>query len=333
MSQRGVPSVGAGLLLDTSKGPICIDIFTTRAPKTSQSMLSLAHAGFMNNIRLRTVRSNMYAEFVIRAPGNTSVVVEGSTQPFNVVIGTVLAKLEQQESCVLHTFWIVLSDTKMKGLEREWTVVGYVAEGLDTLKGINDVLTSTEGVPFRPLRIRTAHILGLPATMSLLEIKKERNTVGDEDVVDNESSTDEIDISDEAREERIKRRIQEKQKYVLTLLGDIPRGCEDVAPPENVLFVCKLNPFTADADLARFFEQFGKVVSCEILREPRTKKSLQYGFVEFETVEGCQRALIGADNVIVDDRRIHVDFCQSVKHVWKKHRDASEEGAKKRKIV
>ena len=40
-------------------------------------------------------------------------------------------------------------------------------------------------------------------------------------------------------------------------VGDLPD--EDVAPPENVLFVCKLNPVTTDEDLEVIFSRFGDI--------------------------------------------------------------------------
>lgn len=40
-------------------------------------------------------------------------------------------------------------------------------------------------------------------------------------------------------------------------MGDLPDA--DVAPPDNVLFVCKLNPITQDEDLELIFSRFGKV--------------------------------------------------------------------------
>ena len=52
--------------------------------------------------------------------------------------------------------------------------------------------------------------------------------------------------------------------------------------------------------------------SCEILKDYKTGDSLCYGFVEFKDVESCEKAYFKMDNVLIDDRRIHVDFCQSV---------------------
>jgi peptidyl-prolyl cis-trans isomerase-like 4 len=45
---------------------------------------------------------------------------------------------------------------------------------------------------------------------------------------------------------------------ILEIVGDIPDA--EMAPPENVLFVCKLNPVTNDDDLEIIFSRFGKIV-------------------------------------------------------------------------
>lgn len=45
---------------------------------------------------------------------------------------------------------------------------------------------------------------------------------------------------------------------ILEIIGDIPDA--EIAPPENVLFVCKLNPVTNDDDLEIIFSRFGKIV-------------------------------------------------------------------------
>ena len=52
--------------------------------------------------------------------------------------------------------------------------------------------------------------------------------------------------------------------------------------------------------------------SCEVIRDWKTKESLQYAFIEFELPEQCEEAYFKMNDVLVDDRRIHVDFSQSV---------------------
>lgn len=69
--------------------------------------------------------------------------------------------------------------------------------------------------------------------------------------------------------------------------------------------------------------------SCDIVRDRKSGDSLQYAFIEFEKREECEevnvmesncdqhliqlfKAYLKMDNVLIDDRRIHVDFSQSV---------------------
>lgn len=106
------------------------------------------------------------------------------------------------------------------------------------------------------------------------------------------------------------------QAILLEMVGDLPDA--DIRPPENVLFVCKLNPVTTDEDLEIIFSRFGSIKSCEIIRDWKTGDSLCYAFIEFEKQEDCEKAYFKMDNVLIDDRRIHVDFSQSVAKIkWK----------------
>jgi len=94
------------------------------------------------------------------------------------------------------------------------------------------------------------------------------------------------------------------------MVGDLPFA--NVRPPENVLFVCKLNPVTRDEDLELIFSRFGTIMSCQVIRDKRTGDSLQYAFIEFDRREDAEQAYFKMQNVLVDDRRIWVDFSQSV---------------------
>ena len=59
---------------------------------------------------------------------------------------------------------------------------------------------------------------------------------------------------------------------ILFTLGDLPEL--DSKPPENVLFVCKLNPVTLSHDLEIIFSRFGKIKSCEVIRDWKSGDSL-----------------------------------------------------------
>ena len=102
---------------------------------------------------------------------------------------------------------------------------------------------------------------------------------------------------------------------ILVMVDDIPDA--DAAPPDNVLFVCRLNAMTESEDLRIIFSQHGAIKSCDVVRDWKTGDSLQYAFIEYAEVSECQRAYMKMENVLIDDRRIHVDFSQSVaKHYW-----------------
>lgn len=100
------------------------------------------------------------------------------------------------------------------------------------------------------------------------------------------------DVADgsETDEEERERRRKEASAAALTLeiVGDLPHA--EVKPPENVLFVCKLNPVTRSEDLELIFSRFGAISSCEVMKDKKvrtcysqqTGDSLQYAFIEFE---------------------------------------------------
>ena len=84
--------------------------------------------------------------------------------------------------------------------------------------------------------------------------------------------------------------------------------------------MCKLNPVTQDEDLELIFGRFGKILSCEVIRDQKTGDSLQYAFIEYEEKASCEAAYFKMQGVLIDDRRIHVDFSQSVSKlsdVWR----------------
>ncbi len=68
-----------------------------------------------------------------------------------------------------------------------------------------------------------------------------------------------------------------------------------------------------DDDLNLIFSRFGKILSCEVIRDKRTGDSLQYAFIEFEDQKACEQAYFKMQGVLIDDHRIHVDFSQSVR--------------------
>ena len=85
-----------------------------------------------------------------------------------------------------------------------------------------------------------------------------------------------------------------------------------LSAPENVLFVCKLNPHTTGDGLRLCFSQFGNVLNANVVTDRKSGRSLCFAFVEFETAEQCNRAFAAMEGARIDDARVHVDFSQSL---------------------
>ena len=144
------------------------------------------------------------------------------------------------------------------------------------------------------------------------------NRIGAEEDIDEFKGKTEEEIK-----ELVGLRESKANAQILEMVGDIPDA--DARPPENVLFVCKLNPVTTAEDLEIIFSRFGPIQSCEVITDHKTGDSLQYAFIEFENEEDCVNAYFKMDNVLIDDRRIHVDFSQSLAKVKGIHKRKSSE--------
>ena len=146
------------------------------------------------------------------------------------------------------------------------------------------------------------------------------------DQIDDDNADDEIDLEKIRKQEEERYKREDKSRaVVLEMLGDLPSA--DMTAPENVLFVCKLNPVTEDDDLDLIFSRFDEKVKADIVRDSKTGASLQYAFVEFTTKERATEAYFKMNNALVDDRRIKVDFSQSVSKVWDKFNQVKRRGS------
>lgn len=195
-------------------------------------------------------------------------------------------------------------------------------EGHEILRLLNESIVDNKHRPYKDIRITHTVILEDPyadprgfrppsrSPSPSSERLKNGRIAADEDIDDTHGKT-EAEIQEMLQEREAKARAT-----ILEIVGDIPDA--DVAPPENVLFVCKLNPVTTDDDLQIIFSRFGKIKTCEVIRDKKTNDSLQYAFIEFEEQKSCEDAYFKMDNVLIDDRRIHVDFSQSVSKIkWR----------------
>ncbi|KAG6831981.1 hypothetical protein H0H87_003125 [Tephrocybe sp. NHM501043] len=207
-------------------------------------------------------------------------------------------------------FFITLADN-IDYLDGKHAVFGHVVEGLDTLDKMNDVFTDQDGRPFKDIRIRHVVILDdpFPDPPGLVQPPSSPTRPPDNSTRIAEDE-DPLATLPEEEEEKIRReKAAAASALTLEMVGDLPFA--NVRPPENVLFVCKLNSVTRDEDLELIFSRFGTIMSCQVIRDKRTGDSLQYAFIEFDKREDAEQAYFKMQNVLVDDRRIWVDFSQS----------------------
>ncbi|OIT18707.1 peptidyl-prolyl cis-trans isomerase cyp59, partial [Nicotiana attenuata] len=165
-------------------------------------------------------------------------------------------------------------------------VFGEIAEGLDTLNRINEAYVDEKGRPFKNIRIKHTYILDDPfddpAQLSdLIPDASPEGKPKDEVEDDVRLEDDWVPMDEQLGIQELEEVLHAKEAHsravVLESVGDIPDA--EIKPPDNVLFVCKLNPVTEDEDLYTIFSRFGTVTSAEIIRDFKTGDSLCYAFI------------------------------------------------------
>lgn len=152
---------------------------------------------------------------------------------------------DPDERVAASQFIITLGDD-LDYLDGKAAIFGKVVEGFDALEKINDSFCDEKGRPLVDIRIKHTVILddpyedppGLTAPPeSPLPSKAQLATVriADDDNLDEDMDPEEVEKQRREREARA-------QALTLEMVGDLPFA--EVKPPENVLFVCKLNPVT-----------------------------------------------------------------------------------------
>uniref|UniRef100_A0A8C7Y470 Peptidyl-prolyl cis-trans isomerase n=1 Tax=Oryzias sinensis TaxID=183150 RepID=A0A8C7Y470_9TELE len=323
------------VLLETTLGDIVIDLFTEERPKACLNFLKLCKIKYYNYCLFHNVQRDFIAQ-----TGDPTGTGRGGESIYSKLYGDqarffdaekvprIKHKKKGTVSMVNNgndqhgSQFLMTTGENLDYLDGVHTVFGEVTEGMDILKKINETFVDKDFVPFQDIRINHTVILedpfddppDLPVPDRSPEPTKEQLDSGrigaDEEIVDTDGR------SAEELEERLKEKEAKTQAILLEMVGDLPDA--DMKPPENVLFVCKLNPVTTDEDLEIIFSRFGSIKSCEIIRDWKSGDSLCYAFIEFEKQEDCEKAYFKMDNVLIDDRRIHVDFSQSVAKIkWK----------------
>lgn len=328
------------VLIVTSLGDIVVDLYTNKCPLTSKNFMKLCKIKYYNGCLFHTVQKDFTAQ-----TGDPTGTGSGGDSVYKVLYGEqarffgdeihldlkhtktgTLAMASAGENLNASQFYLTLRDD-LDYLDGKHTVFGEVAEGFETLTRINEAYVDENGRPFKNIRIKHTYILDDPFDdpPQLAELIPNASPEGrPKDEVDDDVRLEDdwVPMDDKLSAQELEEVIRAKDAHssavVLESIGDIPDA--EIKPPDNVLFVCKLNPVTEDEDLHTIFSRFGTVTSAEVIRDYKTGDSLCYAFIEFETKESCEQAYFKMDNTLIDDRRIHVDFSQSVSKLWSQYR-------------
>uniref|UniRef100_A0A915DVU2 Peptidyl-prolyl cis-trans isomerase n=1 Tax=Ditylenchus dipsaci TaxID=166011 RepID=A0A915DVU2_9BILA len=336
------------VLIETTLGTMVVDLFVKERPNTCKNFLKLCKIKYYNFNQFFTIEQNYIAQ-----SGDPSNSGRGGESIYGILYGDQARYFEKESipklkhtrkgllsmvnngSNMLGSQFFVTLDDNLDYLDDMHCIFGQVTEGLEVVQKLNEELVDSQNQPYRDIRICHTILLHdpfddplrlpIPArspSPPISMIKNNTKIAVDESVEDEELDTEES-----------RRRLEEKdmraQAQILEMVGDLHHA--DERPPDNVLFVCKLNPVTADEDLEIIFSRFGQINCCEVIKDKRTQASLQYAFIEFDKPEYCEAAFLKMDNVLIDDRRIHVDFSQSVakNFQWNKGGKQAAEPAKK----
>ncbi|CAH8255571.1 unnamed protein product [Arabidopsis lyrata] len=336
------------VLIVTSLGDIVIDLYPNKCPLTCKNFLKLCKIKYYNGCLFHTVQNDFTAQ-----TGDPTGTGAGGDSIYKFLYGEqarffrdeihldlkhsktgTVAMASGGENLNASQFYFTLRDD-LDYLDGKHTVFGEIAEGFDTLTRINEAYVDAKNRPYKNIRIKHIHILEDPFDdpPQLAEMIPDASPEGKpkEEVEDDVRLEDDwVPMDEELGVQELEEVIREKAAHssavVLESIGDIPEA--EVKPPDNVLFVCKLNPVTEDEDLHTIFSRFGTVVSADVIRDFKTGDSLCYAFIEFENKEACEQAYFKMDNALIDDRRIHVDFSQSVSKLWSQFRQKDSQKGK-----
>ena len=73
------------------------------------------------------------------------------------------------------------------------------------------------------------------------------------------------------------------------------------------LFVTGIHPRLSEGDVAALFEKFGAVEKCNIMRDPHTKESRGFGFVNMQSVEAADAAKEGLQGEVHEGRTLSIE--------------------------
>lgn len=318
------------VVIETSIGDFTVDLFIDSRPKASFNFLKLCKIKYYSYCLFMDIKKNYVARTgdpTHTGSGGVSIYAHDDTSRtrkkyFSAERVPIIKHSKKGLISMVNNghdkhgsqFLITLADN-LEHLDRQGhTVFGEIVENKEIVEAFNKTLVDNTDCPYKDICVSHTVVLSDPySDPSYLSKLKHMDSpeiplrLLDSDRV---GIYDDLDEEENRTAEEIEAKEAQEKAILLEMLEDLPNA--DSKPPENVLFICKLNPITGEEDLKSIFSRFGQINSVNIVRDPKTNQSLQYGFIEFDQKDSCEKAYLKMDNVLLDDRRIHVDFSQSV---------------------
>ncbi|KAG9656408.1 hypothetical protein KCU76_g20200, partial [Aureobasidium melanogenum] len=82
---------------------------------------------------------------------------------------------------------------------------------------------------------------------------------------------------------------------------------EEAANPGSNLFVTGIHPRLTEEEVRRLFEKYGDVDTCSIMRDPHTRESRGFGFVNMATGEQADAAKSGLQGEVYEGRTLSIE--------------------------
>jgi peptidyl-prolyl cis-trans isomerase-like 4 len=162
-----------------------------------------------------------------------------------VSMATAPSPRDPDERVAASQFIITLGDN-LDYLDGKAAIFGKVVEGFDALEKVNAAFCDDQGRPLKDIRIRHTVVLDDPYPDPTGLVQPPASPVPSAAQLATVRIADDEELDenmDEAAIEKLRREREARaQALTLEMVGDLPFA--EVKPPENILFVCKLNPVT-----------------------------------------------------------------------------------------
>ena len=344
-------------VLDTSLGPVAIDLNTVTAPAEMRRFAFLIKMGYFDGAILNRVSPGSFIEFGMFSEFTAEGIKEESApgiqcaDTLNKIFETMpkhtTRRVSEQEDR-FHAFGVVMSAgldpsgdyivtigtcrnrTKLRSLiESSGSIIGIVRASDETLQRFTNeklVCTNLNLKPVWHLSIRAARLVVQPSGFSswyrdliagsdlcarLNASIERRNASLEVKGLTFDAKCKALAARKSASTEAPGARVQAMpvERSVLRTFAKRKRDDRTAAFVEDrTVFVTLLHPDTTAENVKIFFTQFGAITQCVVPKDKVTGASLQYAFVEFSDVASCEMAYKRANGVMIDGRRIKVDF-------------------------